>query len=67
MSGLYDKNLVKDIKNDFGIELYDYNGDRNNKLLLIFGLGTTTLVAIFIGPMVAIGSGIGTLVYYFKK
>ncbi len=65
---LIDKQLIESVKKDLGpIEVYDPKYDKKNKIVLLVGLGTTALAAIFIGPIVAIGSGVGTLIYYFKK
>jgi hypothetical protein len=68
---LGDKKLAQEIINDLGIpesqlELYESKRDKRQTLLLILGIGTTAITAIFIGPVIAIGSGIGTAIYYFR-
>jgi hypothetical protein len=66
---LSERELIEQFKNDFGvsekqIQLYENRQTDRNKVILFLGIGTTALAAIFIGPIVAIGSGLGTLVYY---
>ena len=69
---LGERELIEQFKKDFGvsekeIQLYENKEKDRNKVFLFLGIGTTALAAIFIGPIVAIGSGIGTLVYYLHK
>jgi len=69
---LSEKELIEQFKKDFGvyetqIQLYESTQPDSKQVFLFLGIGTTALAAIFISPIIAIGSSLGTLVYYLYK